>query len=173
MRAATERGTPEPDPDNPETIPVNLFSGLTKRLEYHDGDPNKMYWWCNDDKGGTTVGLALKSGWKFTERTDVKLNAAVTPRNNDLGSYVRQHVGTDEKGDPMYAYLMEQPKWLYERQNYGPGSREEYHQRLEGQIREGTLGQKAGEKRISAGRPHPGGSPNFLPPITLDTKLNR
>jgi len=160
------------NPEKPETVPVNLFSGMTKRLEFHDQDPNKMYWWCNDDKGGTTIANAVKSGWRFTERKDVKLNAAVTPRNNALGSQVRQHVGTDDSGGPMYAYLMEMPKELWELQNYGPGSREEYHQKLIEQIHQGTIGEKAGERRYHAGRPF-AGTPTGLPPISGDTQIVR
>jgi hypothetical protein len=172
LSAQAEQGPlVEPDPEKPETIPVNLFSGTTRRLEFHDQDPNKVYWYCNDDKGGTTIANAVKSGWKFTERKDVKLNAAVTPRNNALGSYVRQHVGTDDGGGPMYAYLMEMPKWLWELQNFGPGSREEYHQQLIQQIHQGTLGEKANERRYHAGRPPPGSKGSDLPPISTDTRI--
>jgi hypothetical protein len=173
IEAAAQAGTSAPDPNRPETIPVNLFSGQARRLEFHDQKPGFTYWWCNDDKGGTTISRALQSGWKFTERKDVKLNAAVTPRNNALGSYVRQHVGTDEAGQPMYAYLMEKPEWLHKLHEEGPGSREEYHQSLLKQIREGTMGQKAGEHRISANRPHEGTSAGFLPKISIDTKFVR
>ena len=173
IEAAAQAGASAPDPGRPETVPVNLFSGQARRLEFHDQKPGFVYWWCNDDKGGTTISRALQSGWKFTERKDVKLNAAVTPRNNALGSYVRQHVGTDEAGEPMYAYLMEKPEWLHKLHEEGPGSREEYHQQLISQIREGTLGNKAGERRISAAHPHQGANANFLPPISLDTKLVR
>lgn len=158
------------DPEKPETFPPNYFSGNVRRLEFKDQDPSKTYWWCNDDKGGMTLVLAKRQGWRHTERKDVKLNAAVTPRNNDLGSYIRQIVGTDESGGPMYAYLMEMPKRLWEHLETGPGSRGEYHNQLIEQIHQGTIGEKAGERRYNATRPHPGGA-SSLPPISTDTRI--
>jgi hypothetical protein len=69
----------------------------------------------------------------------------------------------------MYAYLMEKPEWLHELHSTGPGSREEYHRQLEAQIGMGTLGEKAGENRLSRGRPFQGQSASFLPAISVDT----
>lgn len=161
-------GMVTPDPNKPETIPPDLFSGFTKRLEYFGEREGFKRWWCNDDKGGTTIGRALKSGWTFVKRTDVQLNAAVTPRNNDLGSNIRQYVGTDDAGLPMYAYLMEKPKWLCDLHDFGPGSREEYHEQLEKQIRAGTIGMKRGEKRYTAINQYPGAGPSTLPPISIE-----
>jgi len=161
-----------PDPNRPETIPPNLFSGRTRRLEDHNPRPGWVRWWCNDDNGGVTIGNAVKSGWTFVERTDAQLNDAVVPRNVDLGSKVAQYVGQDEAGQPMYAYLMEMPEWLYERHQTGPGSREEYHKQLEAQVRAGTLGIKQGDRRYTAANPYPG-SPSGLPPITVDSKNYR
>jgi len=173
LRDFAEAGASAPEQGKPETHPPNLFSGFTKRLEFEGKKPGFEYWWCNDDKGGTTIANALKSGWAFTVRTDVQLNDAVTPRNNDLGSHVRQYVGTDEAGGPMYAYLLEIPEWLFKLHNYGPGSREEYHQKLEKQIRSGTIGMKAGEKRYTATNPYPGGGQSGLPAINIDSKITR
>jgi hypothetical protein len=173
IEAAAQESASAPDPTRPETIPVNLFSGQVRRLEYHDQRPGFVYWWCNDDQGGTMISRALQSGWKFTERKDVKLNAAVTPRNNALGSYVRQHVGTDVAGDPMYAYLMEKPEWLHKQHEEGPGSRKEYHDQLLEQIRQGRLGEKAGERRYHAGNLPAGSRGTDLPPISIDTKFVR
>jgi hypothetical protein len=173
LRDSAEAGVVTPEQGKPETIPPNLFSGFTKRLEYFGEHPGFMRWWCNDDKGGTTIANAIKSGWTFVERTDVQLNAAVTPRNNDLGSHIRQYVGTDEAGGPMYAYLLEKPEWLWKLHEYGPGSREEYHKKLEQQIRSGTIGMKAGEKRYTATNPYPGGGQTGLPAIVIDSKITR
>jgi hypothetical protein len=172
VRDATEAGVVTPDPDKPETIPPNLFSGFTRRLEYFGEREGYVRRYFNDDKGGTNIRDAIKSGWVFVKRSDVQLNEAVTPRNNDLGSNVRQYVGTDEANQPMYAYLMEKPEWLWKLHNEGPGSRAEYHDKLREQIKAGTLGQKPGERRYSAGQPVPG-SPSTLPPITMDTKITR
>lgn len=171
IRAVSESGLPTPDPSKPETIPPNLFSGFTRRLEVFGDHPGFYRCWFNDDKGGTTIGNALRSGWTMVKRKDVQLNDAATPRNNDLGSHVRQYVGTDESGQPMNAYLMEIPLWLWEHHNFGPGSREDYHKALESQIRGGTLFAKAGDGRYSAANPPPGGT--SLPPVAVDTKFSR
>jgi len=162
----------EPDPSRPETIPPNLFSGFVKRLEFFGEKKGFVRRWFNDDKGGTNIGMALQSGWKFVTRGDVSLNAAVTPRNNDLGNKVRQYVDHDVDGSPMNAYLMEKPEWLWKIHNEGPDSREAYHKALEKQIYEGTLGQKSGERRYSAAHPYPG-SPSNLPPISVGTIIAR
>jgi hypothetical protein len=171
IAAVAESGMVTPDPTKPETIPPNLFSSFSRRLEVFGDRPGYYRCWINDDKGGTTIGNALRSGWTMVNRKDVQLNAAATPRNNDLGSHVRQYVGTDESGQPMNAYLMEIPNWLHDLHNFGPGSREDYHKSLEDQIRGGTLFQKAGDGRYSAANPPPGGT--ALPPVAVDTKFSR
>ena len=161
---------PEPDPDKPETIPPNYMSGQVRRLEDHSPRKGWVRYWQNDDKGGSSIAYMLKTGWKFVDRKDAQLNAAVTPRNNDLGSRVRQVVGTDEGGQPMYAYLMEKPEWLHELHSTGPGSREEYHRNLEKQIGAGIMNEKPGENRYSAGKPFRG-LPTALPAISMDTSI--
>lgn len=163
---------PEWDPERPETIPPNLFSGFVKRLDFTGQEKGFRYRWFNDEKGGTNINMALRSGWRFVKRTDGSLNAAVTPRNNDLGEKVRQHVDHDVDGSPMNAYLMRKPEGLCKLHDEGPGSREEYHQALERQIFDGSLGQKSGEKRYSAAHPYPG-SPSTLPPISVGTHISR
>lgn len=170
IQDAKEHGVGEIDPAKPETIPPNLFSGFVRRLEFFGDRPGFVRRYFNDDKGGTNIGNALNSGWKMVERKDVQLNAAVTPRNNDLGSHVRQYVGTDETGGPMYAYLMEIPTWLWEKHQE---ARLAYHNQLRRQIQGGQVNAGLGDKQISAGKPYPGGTANFLPPITVDSKIVR
>jgi hypothetical protein len=159
------------DPEKPETVPVNLTWGGVRRLDFKDKKPGMVYWYCNDDRGGRSISDALDQGWRFTIRSDVRLNAAVTPRNNALGSYVRQHVGIDDSGGPMYAYLMEMSEKLFELLENGPGSRGEYHRKLIEQIHQGTIAEKANEHRTSVGRPYPGTRPDFLPAISADTRI--
>ena len=165
-------GMPTPDAAKPETIPANLFSMGVKRLEVHGEREGYRRYWQNDD--GDAIELMLKSGWTFVERTDIQLNAAVTPRNTNLGSYVSQWVGTDARGQPMHAYLMEKPEWLDKLHQEGPGSREDYHRQIEEQIMAGTLGETSREKRYSATRnPWAPGSPTGLAPISATTKFVR
>src|SRR6516164_5555831 len=156
----------------PETIPVNYLSGQIRRLEVHNQKPGFHYHWFNDDKGGMNIANAIRSGWAFADRKDVQLNAAATPRNNDLGSRVRQVVGSDERGGPLYAYLMLIPQELWDYHQTGPGSREEYHRKLMSQIVDGTLAEKPGEMRYSAGKPFRG-IPGTLPAISVRTSTAR
>lgn len=165
-------GIVTPDPTKPETIPPNLFGMGVKRLEVHGEREGFVRYWQNNE--GDAIQLMLKSGWTFVERTDVQLNAAVTPRNTDLGSHISQWVGTDARGQPMHAYLMEKPKWLVDLHETGPGSREEYHRQIEQQIQTGTLGESPKEKRYSASsNPWAPGSPTGLAPISSSTKIVR
>ena len=159
---------PAPDPSKPETIPTNFLSGFVKRLEVHGERPGFTRRWFNDDKGGSNIRAALMSGWQFAERTDVQLNAAVTPRNTDLGSRVQECVGTNENGSALFAYLMEIPTWLYEKHQE---ARIAYNRQLMAQIKGGAIGQKAGDGRYSAANPPPGGT--TLPSVSVDTKLYR
>ena len=158
------------DPSKPETIPPNLFSGRTRRLEFFGDRPGFRRRYFNDE--GSNVRDAVRTGWTFVKRTDVQLNAAVTPRNNDLGSNIRQAVGVQANGNALYAYLMEKPEWLCKEHDFGPGSREEYHQQLEKQIKDGTLGLKAGDRRYTKMDPE-WGAGSTLPRISMDTKINR
>ena len=157
----------DPDPNKPETIPANYLSGFVRRLEVFGDKPGFIRRWFNDDKGGSNVGAALQSGWRFAERKDVQLNAAVTPRNADLGSRVQQVVGTNENGTPLFAYLMEIPEWLF---NKHQEARIAYHNSLRAQIKAGTIGMKTGDGRYSRDNLPPG-ERTKLPGISMDTKL--
>ena len=157
-----------PDPNKPETIPTNFLSGFVKRLEVHGEREGFTRRWFNDDKGGSNIAAARASGWRFVERQDVQLNAAMTPRNTDLGSHVQECVGTNENGSPLFAYLMEIPTWLFEKHQE---ARIAYNRQLMAQIKGGTLGQRPGDGRYTASNPPPGGT--SLPAMSVDTKLYR
>jgi hypothetical protein len=153
----------EIDPAKPETIPANYLSGFVKRLDVFGDKPGFVRRWFNDDKGGSNIAAALASGWRFSERQEVQLNAAVTPRNTDLGSRVQECVGTNENGNALFAYLMEIPQWLFDKHQE---ARIAYHNQLREQIAAGTLGAKANDGRYSAANPPRGGTK--LPPISLE-----
>ena len=156
------------DPTKPETIPTNFLSGFVKRLEVFGDKPGFVRRRFNDDKGGSNVAAALASGWRFSDRQEVQLNAAVTPRNTDLGSRVQECVGTNENGTALFAYLMEIPQWLFDKHQE---ARIAYHNQLRSQISRGTLGAKANDGRYSSANPPPGGTK--LPPISMNTKIYR
>ena len=59
--------------------------------------------WMNDDGN---VESAIDSGYEFVKRGETELVYGVTPLNVDLADKIRQKVGTNEAGHPLYAYLM-------------------------------------------------------------------
>ena len=59
--------------------------------------------WMNDDGN---VENAVNSGYEFVARGETELVYGVTPLNVDLADKIKQKVGTNEAGHPLYAYLM-------------------------------------------------------------------
>ena len=59
--------------------------------------------WMNDDGN---VENAVNSGYEFVTRGETELVYGVTPLNVDLADKIKQKVGTNEAGHPLYAYLM-------------------------------------------------------------------
>jgi len=153
----------------PETYPPNLFSGTQRRLHFEGGDPNFEYHYFNDE--GPNVPNALRVGYIFVEKGEVQILESAAPLNMDVGNRICQQVGVTASGNPLYAYLMKIPLWLFKHNQTGPGSREEYHKQLESQIRSGTFAEKPGEMRYSASNPYPG-SQGQLPRISVH-KTNR
>jgi len=160
---------PEPSAQPlPEVVPPNLFSGQMRRLEFFGMKPGFRYRLFNDE--GDNVARARLSGWEFVARDDVQTYDAVTPRNNDTGSNVREYVGVGANGEPLFAYLLRKPRALDDEHQFGANSREVLiHQQIENQIRNGTLGQQPGERRYSAGHV-PEGTQSTLPPISINTR---
>lgn len=59
--------------------------------------------WMNDDGN---VENAVNSGYEFVTRGETELVYGVTPLNVDLADKIKQKVGTNDAGHPLYAYLM-------------------------------------------------------------------
>jgi hypothetical protein len=153
----------------PETYPPNLFSGQQRRLQFEGMKEGMVYRIFNEE--GNNISLALRSGWAFSDSSEIRCVDQVVPSNKDVGTKVCYEVGQQATGHPLYAYVMEMPEWLWIRQQTGPGSREEYHKGLERAIREGTLFQKTDDGRYTADRPPPGGT--SLPGIKITKTLAR
>lgn len=67
----------------------------------------------NDEPG--RIEQALDVGYEFVSPDEVGGTATnVVSRNTDIGDKVRFLVGTDVKGEPLYAYLMKIPLEFYE-----------------------------------------------------------
>lgn len=67
----------------------------------------------NDTPG--RIQQALDVGYEFVEANEVgSVSTNVVSRNTDIGDKVRFLVGSTDKGEPMYAYLMKIRKEFYE-----------------------------------------------------------
>jgi hypothetical protein len=72
----------------------------------------KVRRWINDD--GSRVAMAVQGGYTFVEEEITPGDPDVKNRNRDLGARTSVPVGKKEDGTPLYAYLMEIDKDLYE-----------------------------------------------------------
>jgi hypothetical protein len=167
--------------DNPPPnvkIPPNLFSGAQLRLAVYgkDGDsndpiPGYRTYWFNDIESGHRLNMAVRSGWEYVQKEEVNLNDhEAGPANTDLGNHVRRWVENGPAGLPIYAYLMKKPNWLHDLHETGPDSREQrIHQKVENELRQGTLNQQRGDGRYTqASNPR-----SSLPKISIDHEIHR
>lgn len=163
----------------PKQKPVNLFSGDRRRFEimgkngsFTDPIPGFRLYAFLDVQGGIRISQALQSGWQFVENDEIVLSDAWnTPQNTDLGSHVRIPANqVDEKGNPVYHYIMKQPLALAE--EFALEREQKVHAPIEQALREGAFNMSANERRYTAANP-PVGSPSGLPPITISSKLSR
>ena len=159
-----------------DEIPPNLLNGSTPKLVLYskDGDaadpvPGFRTYWANDD--GNRLSLMLRSGWQFIDKDEVLLNAALTPLNNDLGSQIREVVGTKRSGDPLYAYAMKKP-WHID-QAHMREREEKVNMRIENALRAGlVLG--ADQKPVPQPGQYAGGTTgSSTPPISITSGTYR
>jgi hypothetical protein len=107
-RTTTERPTRERQ--------RNLFNGTQAKLTVNHLIPGYHLHIFNDEPG--RVQTALDGGWEFVSPDEVGgIKDSVTSGNTDLGDKVRYLVGTSEKGDGLYAYLLKiKQEWFDEDQ---------------------------------------------------------
>lgn len=94
-----------------------VFNGTSGKLRVHGTIPGYHLHIMNDDRN--RIQEALAGGYEFVAPTEIEgVSENVTSRNGDIGdSRVRFLVGTQEKGEPMYAYLMKiRTEWYEEDQ---------------------------------------------------------
>lgn len=113
-----EQAYPNTSLDVTKKIPRNMLDGFTTKMEvvFRDAETFFLNWhphWFNED--GPRLSQAQSSGYVFVDRDEVvgTLNEA-TDSNNDPGSRVRKYVGSNVRGQPMYAYLMKKPMYIHE-----------------------------------------------------------
>jgi hypothetical protein len=89
------------------------FNGTEAKLRIGHTIPDHHLHIFNDEPGRVEQALAV--GYTFVTPDEVGGTATnVVSRNTDIGDKVRFLVGTDGKGEPLYAYLMKIPLEFYE-----------------------------------------------------------
>ena len=94
----------------------NVFNGTQAKLTVNNQIPGYHMHIFNDEPG--RIQTAIDGGWEFVTPDEVGgVKDSVTSGNTDLGDKVRFLVGTSEKGDGLYAYLMKiKQEWWEEDQ---------------------------------------------------------
>jgi hypothetical protein len=92
----------------------SVFNGTTGKLKVDGQIPGFHLHILNDHR--TRIKDALDNGYEFVTPEEIEgVTENVVSRNGDLGdSRIRFLVGTDERGQPMYAYLMKLRQEWYE-----------------------------------------------------------
>lgn len=94
-----------------------VFNGTTGKLQVHGTIPGYHLHIMNDDRN--RLQEAQDNGYEFVTPKEIEgVSENVTSRNGDLGgSRVRFLVGSTERGEPMYGYLMKlRQEWFDEDQ---------------------------------------------------------
>jgi hypothetical protein len=102
IRSEAERGTEQVRNQNQR--PRRSSIGTPKlTLAVQSDIPGYHLCWMNDDGN---VESAVDSGYEFVTRGETELVYGITPLNVDIADKIKQKVGTNEAGHPLYAYLM-------------------------------------------------------------------
>ena len=108
---------PTPGTDGSTRRKRGVFNGSKGKLSVDANIPGYHLHIMNDDK--TRIQDALDNGYAFVTPEEVEgLSDNVVSKNGDLGdSRIRFLVGSRDKGDPMYGYLMKiRQEWYDEDQ---------------------------------------------------------
>lgn len=100
--------TPSALPDTPLVRPD--FSGRRLKLGAKP-IPGFHQCWINDT--GTNLEENVEQGYQFVTRAD-QGRPSIPGRGQDLGDHIRASAGTQDNGQPLYAYLMKIPDLLFE-----------------------------------------------------------
>ena len=94
----------------------NVFNGTQAKLTINKQIPGYHMHIFNDEPG--RIQTAIDGGWEFVTPDEVGgVKDSVTSGNTDLGDKVRFLVGTSEKGDGLYAYVLKiKQEWWEEDQ---------------------------------------------------------
>jgi hypothetical protein len=102
IRSEADRGTEQVRTEK-QRPRRNSIGSPKLSLAVQNEIPGYHLCWMNDDGN---VENAVNSGYEFVARGETELVYGVTPLNVDLADKIKQKVGTNEAGHPLYAYLM-------------------------------------------------------------------
>ncbi len=94
-----------------------VFNGTNKKLDVLTEIPGFHLHWINDTPG--RLQRAVAGGYDFVKKDEVELTESnkVVERNSDIGDKIRAIVGTTDRNEPLYAYLMKiRQEWYDEDQ---------------------------------------------------------
>lgn len=128
-----------------------IFNDFSKKLELFGYDLEKLQadfhlHWINEQ--GDRIFRMQAQGYAFVTRTEVVLNDAVAPLNQDLGENIAVYAGTNEQGGALRTYLMKIPKDIYARRQ---ASIQRQNDMIDAAIRRGAIGPVANTKNSYAG----------------------
>jgi hypothetical protein len=94
-----------------------VFNGTNKKLDVQTQIPGYHLHWMNDERG--RIELAIQGGYDYVAQDEVVLPETnrVLETNSALDGKIRRLVGSTERGDPLYAYLLKiKQEWYDEDQ---------------------------------------------------------
>ena len=92
----------EATPDNKPQRRRSTFNGTTNKMSVKLLTPGYHPYWFNDQAG--RVSQALEGGWEFVKTSEISGFAGRNVEGSE--DRIKQLVGTDESGQPLFAYLM-------------------------------------------------------------------
>lgn len=118
---------------------LTLDAQTTKKL----AEAGKVPRVINDD-GSMRIAQALQGGYEFVvSGGETYLGDSDGSAIPDCGSLIKKYVGKNDKGEPMYGYVMAIDKELYEEDK---AAKEAVNKKVDDAIRGGTLANGSTEK---------------------------
>ena len=112
--AEVDRNETSPAKDGATRRKRGVFNGTSAKLKVEETIPGYHLHIINDDKN--RIQEAQDNGYEFVSPKEIgSVSENVTSRNGDIGTQrVRFLVGSKERGEPMYGYLMKQRQEWYD-----------------------------------------------------------
>lgn len=142
-RAPRSRGRPKrtAPPGRRKRVPLGVPDMKLDVPNVND-HPDYVYRWINDKPG--RLQNAYNAGYEFVEDPTLEVGTGTVSGNAEHGSRVSRHVGKDEHGRPLHAFLMRIRKdWYDEDQAKKQAAIDE----IDNAIRNGQLNEKTGDGR--------------------------